>query len=246
MNTNTSTSPFRLRHHAFTLVELLTVIAIIGILAAIMIPTLGAVRSRARIATCASNLRQLAIGAVAWASDNKGWFPELPHETGHDRGYSVWGTPGGKATWQYMGVLHEQGYVPDMKAFYCPVALEGTFDYQSQWIEKAGGNPTTSAQMFRIGYRQRTVEENNPAYPRPGFLSQNTDATYVLAHDFCHGNNQGHPSVPGGTVTPNNRPAGINIAFSDGHVKYSKEAAMRYWYYQYDKTLYDVWEAKYK
>ncbi|MEM8549972.1 MAG: prepilin-type N-terminal cleavage/methylation domain-containing protein, partial [Verrucomicrobiota bacterium] len=44
----------------FTLVELLTVIAIIGILAAIIIPTVGAVQERASRTKSASNVRQIA------------------------------------------------------------------------------------------------------------------------------------------------------------------------------------------
>lgn len=43
----------------FTLVELLTVIAIIGILAAILIPTVGSVMKRARITAAGSNARQI-------------------------------------------------------------------------------------------------------------------------------------------------------------------------------------------
>lgn len=59
----------------FTLIELLTVIAIIGILAAILIPTVGAVRSKARTATDISNLRQIGVGIQLHITDNKGLFP---------------------------------------------------------------------------------------------------------------------------------------------------------------------------
>jgi prepilin-type N-terminal cleavage/methylation domain-containing protein/prepilin-type processing-associated H-X9-DG protein len=56
---------------AFTLIELLTVIAIIGILAAIIIPTVGKVREAAKSAQCKSNLRQIGTAALLWANDNK-------------------------------------------------------------------------------------------------------------------------------------------------------------------------------
>ena len=46
---------------AFTLIELLTVIAIIGILAGILIPAVGAVRQKASQAKSSSNMRQIAL-----------------------------------------------------------------------------------------------------------------------------------------------------------------------------------------
>lgn len=60
---------------AFTLIELLTVIAIIGVLAAILIPTVSAVRIRARTAVSVSNLHQLGLATHLFANDNKGGLP---------------------------------------------------------------------------------------------------------------------------------------------------------------------------
>ena len=56
---------------AFTLIELLTVIAIIGILAAIIIPVTGRVRASARSAKCAANLRQTAQALLLYASNDR-------------------------------------------------------------------------------------------------------------------------------------------------------------------------------
>ncbi|AHF94437.1 hypothetical protein OPIT5_15915 [Opitutaceae bacterium TAV5] len=55
----------------FTLIELLTVIAIIGILAAIIIPTVGAVRATALNARAAANLRSCFTMHALYANDNK-------------------------------------------------------------------------------------------------------------------------------------------------------------------------------
>ncbi|EIQ01210.1 prepilin-type N-terminal cleavage/methylation domain-containing protein [Opitutaceae bacterium TAV1] len=61
---------------AFTLVELLTVIAIIGILAAITLATVSRVRAQAVSARCGSNIRQLAALTAIWAQDNQDWVPQ--------------------------------------------------------------------------------------------------------------------------------------------------------------------------
>lgn len=60
---------------AFTLIELLTVIAIIGILAAIIIPTVGAVREKAQRAVDGNNLREIIKAAQIYAGDNNDQLP---------------------------------------------------------------------------------------------------------------------------------------------------------------------------
>ena len=65
----------RERESAFTLIELLTVIAIIGILAAILIPVVGSVRESARSSQCISNLRQIHTAFILYADDNEGRLP---------------------------------------------------------------------------------------------------------------------------------------------------------------------------
>jgi prepilin-type N-terminal cleavage/methylation domain-containing protein/prepilin-type processing-associated H-X9-DG protein len=54
---------------AFTLIELLVVIAIIAILAAILFPVFAQAREQARKTTCLSNLKQLGIGMMMYATD---------------------------------------------------------------------------------------------------------------------------------------------------------------------------------
>nr|WP_052362255.1 type II secretion system protein [Geminisphaera colitermitum] len=64
-------SAFRAKSAAFTLIELLTVIAIIGILAALSFIGYGRVMDRARTTQCLSNLRQLALTHLIYVSENK-------------------------------------------------------------------------------------------------------------------------------------------------------------------------------
>ena len=62
------------RRSAFTLIELLTVIAIIAILAAILFPIAGTVREQARQSSCMSNLHQIYVAAQVYRQD-EGAFP---------------------------------------------------------------------------------------------------------------------------------------------------------------------------
>lgn len=59
---------------AFTLTELLTVIAIVAILAAILIPTVGRVRESAHVSKTMANLRQLQVANLMHAADYKGLY----------------------------------------------------------------------------------------------------------------------------------------------------------------------------
>jgi prepilin-type N-terminal cleavage/methylation domain-containing protein/prepilin-type processing-associated H-X9-DG protein len=74
------------RPRAFTLVELLVVIAVVALLIAILLPALGRAREAARAVVCATNLRQLGVGFGNYAADSVGSVPVY------------WGTWDGVAT----------------------------------------------------------------------------------------------------------------------------------------------------
>lgn len=62
-------------HSAFTLVEVLVVIGIIGVLISLLLPALNRAREQAKGVKCLSNLRQLAQAAVMYAGQSQGFFP---------------------------------------------------------------------------------------------------------------------------------------------------------------------------
>jgi prepilin-type N-terminal cleavage/methylation domain-containing protein/prepilin-type processing-associated H-X9-DG protein len=58
----------------FTLIELLVVIAIIALLVSILLPALSRVRELARSVVCLSQIRQIGMGSLNYADENKSYF----------------------------------------------------------------------------------------------------------------------------------------------------------------------------
>jgi prepilin-type N-terminal cleavage/methylation domain-containing protein len=139
------TSPRAVRAHtsrsAFTLIELLTVIAIIGILAAILIPTVGAMRKRAVKAQCASNLRQFGYAINLFRNDNKNAMPSgLDGEKKGDGANDV--------SLQWIGGnLRDKliRYGMTFEMLYC----NGNTTYRDLWMTEASRKTTGT---FPIGY----------------------------------------------------------------------------------------------
>jgi prepilin-type N-terminal cleavage/methylation domain-containing protein/prepilin-type processing-associated H-X9-DG protein len=78
---------------AFTLVELLVVVAIIGVLVALLLPAVQAARASARAASCKNNMRQIGLGVLQFCDMHKGEFPEwyhAKHQDGDAEGIHSW------------------------------------------------------------------------------------------------------------------------------------------------------------
>lgn len=236
--TSTSTLRRKSRAHAFTLMEMMVTVAIIAVLAGLLFPTMNTVMEKAKIARCASNLRQLGIGANAYASDHNGYYPPFP--TAPPYLYFMTGLPAGKATWMYFGALYEEGYISDGRVFYCPSLVggdaEGIWDYASQWGANVKGK--TFTQMFRIGYFVRPINAYQST-PAAGVLTRQEARLRVLMLDHNYASK--HPVVSQ-TAVRGSLPHGINVLFNDTHVYY--DATGEAWNWQnYDQAC-KKWEAE--
>jgi len=63
---------------AFTLVELLVVIGIIGLLISILLPALNRAREHARAVACESNMKQVLLAFTMYVAEHKGATPVFP------------------------------------------------------------------------------------------------------------------------------------------------------------------------
>ncbi len=196
-----------MRRHGFTLIELLVVIAIIAILAAILFPVFARAREKARQTSCLSNIKQLALGMLMYASD-------------YDERLSAshWGTfdvP--RSTWR--GSIYP--YVRNIQLYTCPSKPDiGPFDpmreavvwqycgyampYVHGWSSKTIARPYKGCPMAEIEYPVECI-----------MVCESDPAGYPL-HTAGH-LQSAHGAVPT-QLTRHNE--GANYAFVDGHAKW--------------------------
>lgn len=217
---------FRLkkRSRGFTLIELLVVIAIIAILAAILFPVFARARENARRTSCASNLKQIAIGQQMYSQD---YDEMLSGAVGRGGIYTFSG-------WQ----LLLQPYVKSNQVFDCPNVQVVTFgDPQSNYLYRSYGY---NAYLNKTPAADWTVDDRGSGIALARI--QSPSQTVMFADNLSEdGPNYGYvllipPSwlsgVPGAwwelkTGAGNGRIIqrhfdGANVAYVDGHVKWSK------------------------
>lgn len=74
---------------AFTLIELLVVIAIIGILASAAMPAYNGIQERAKRTKDVNNIKQILLGARAFAADNEGLYPSYDPDADSEAEFST-------------------------------------------------------------------------------------------------------------------------------------------------------------
>ena len=98
----------------FTLVELMIVIAIIAVLAAMLLPALNKARDKAKSITCISNLKQVGTAMALYASDNNDFVTSFCQNSSLDQ--YVWNS----LLAIYTGAANNAEYAKGLKSFICP------------------------------------------------------------------------------------------------------------------------------
>jgi prepilin-type N-terminal cleavage/methylation domain-containing protein/prepilin-type processing-associated H-X9-DG protein len=122
------------RRKAFTLIELLIVIAIIALLAAILFPVFARARESARRASCLSNLKQIGLGIMQYTQDYDDRLPQALYDsldtysgteiTPAKSFYTTTGSYGKNRYLTWMDFVYP--YVKSTQIFVCPSASVDT------------------------------------------------------------------------------------------------------------------------
>jgi prepilin-type N-terminal cleavage/methylation domain-containing protein len=132
------------RRTAFTLVELLVVIGIIGILLAILVPALSKAREAAIRVNCLSNLRQLGTAVLSYSTQFNGRVP-LGYFSGQKQSnYLIHFNSGGVEFYSMLGLLYQTKLLTGAEV-YCPAEV------LDRWKFSTSENPWPSAPVGSEG-----------------------------------------------------------------------------------------------
>ena len=125
----------RYTHSAFSLIELLTVISIIGILASFLLVAMSSARAKSRQTACVNNLHQIGLGFTGYALDHEGKYPmDVPERLGGSMEYNqsliISHTPFSR-DFHHFRVLSNE--IPNVKIMLCPAdrRRQAARDYRS-------------------------------------------------------------------------------------------------------------------
>jgi len=204
---------------AFTLVELLVVIGVVSILAAVLFPVLTQMQSRSKNAACQQNLRKIGQGMLQYASENNGHLP--PHWADMGESPSV--------VWYGMIAPYVCGWNGDLsepmsKDFFCPAVPQA----------RNGQTYTSTAENGlgqTYGYNYYKLTQNAASQGTFRTFGINKLSKIVLVADIpAVMQGEGGVSLPGfmaqyllypGPAVIGDRHPGktCNVVFADGHVE---------------------------
>jgi len=209
------------------LIELLIVIAIIGILAALLLPALARANDSARKAACLSNLHQIGIAVHAYAQDNSGHIPYGPNAPAFSHPaefYPSTGSPTSLLSLRNgapvgLGLLLKDHLGRASKVLFCP-GSDQPLDDEAE-LEKVGTNQAQGSFFYRHGgvtelfytppNTPDTVRLENPGNNRNG---KPIRALALDSQFLCS------PAVAAYNVKPrtHHKQKVADVLFFDGHV----------------------------
>lgn len=204
---------------AFTLIEVLVVVAICLILISILLPALKSARDMGKQIACAGNMRQLGQGSIMYADASAGWFPCS----------SVQGFPAG--SWCYLLAPYAEGRDWVISGGMPQNSVGVFFCASSESSIKTGPytDPGSVKKLLSYGYNSYVFDMNYASWNRPMSRVQNPTTLFLMSDlEYPQYSNQpvplnarlGNRCTLGDwdALTPIRHRIGSNVVFCDGHV----------------------------
>lgn len=225
-----------MKARGFTLVELLTVVAILGVLAALVLATLSSAKGQAQAASCRNNLAQIGKAIALYTSD----FSVYPGTRGAPISVTPRSASNGPPQWDQMWDHRLLPYVfGNRKVFSCPADMTPPgwppFPPTNSLLTNYsyGYNAFGTAVQFpnlNLGLGYPGIPENNLTSP---ILEVNESQIRAPSDMVAVGDLTDFPGVFDVTIKPNSpspyagAPAarhdgGANIVFCDSHIEFAK------------------------
>ncbi len=209
-----------MKQRRFTLVELLVVITILAILAALLLPALLHAKALARRTVCMNNIDQIMIGSMLYV-DDYGRFPSINYNSKDDWLAPNWITylfqNGGETT--NIGHLHDQGYIKSPTTYYCPSndsPSQHEYYKLSSYLPWPSRGPKNRHIRSSYIYNPHVVEPLSSNRKRRFQMPQQLDPNRAFMFDMVM-----YPNAIAHVDLSSTKP-GWNVAFCDGSVAYSR------------------------
>jgi prepilin-type N-terminal cleavage/methylation domain-containing protein len=202
---------------ALTLVELLVVIGIIGILAALLLPVLSRAKAKAQRSACMNNLRQINLGVRMYADDSSDAFPAPRTNNGPPGAFTAYT----KLMKSYLGMTGASS--EPAKLFTCPA---DTFYYDYNDRVSEGLHLQSHYYCSSYAFNGGNFPIGQPRVPRwPGIAGRKLSSikepvkTVLVAEFAALGPWSWHQ--PAGTTGHYNNAQNM-VSHVDGHVRFIK------------------------
>jgi len=197
------------RAGGFAFPDLLVVLAVLSVLAAIIVPMLARNRAKSRLAQCIANIQQVNSAVLLYANDERGRLPSLLNAP----------APGGwwfykEQVKPYLGLTGPSS--PQDKVFGCP-------------DDRGYGDGTARSQSFRLSKKHLYTSYVFNGVDLPGMPNvagrevtsiKNPEITLLTMEWAAHAPLSWHRSRTGRANTPFYNDAESVVGFVDGHVAF--------------------------
>ena len=186
------------RKNGFSLVELLTVIAIIAILAAIIFPVMSTVKERARQGQCMTNLQQIATAVQLFKQDNR----KYPDILGSRVNIGTWnGTYPPEMFENCKDEYLFAEYVKTINAFHCPSSKVTKSTDVIIHYKASGGKPEDKMFVYAYdSYDAAVISGGGPTYDEAGGAAATAAPHYRIC--WATNNDAGVATVDGQSLKP--------------------------------------------